>query len=529
MKFKKVLAALAVLTVSVSICSQQVFADVLPNSDYNGSNYGDNNYGGFLNFYSSPIKSYLTKLDDGSLMRFQASSDEEKYLVEYYSAEYEFVSSKTINAELALFGGFYASADNYYVLTGQKNYEESDEVEVFRVTKYDKDWNRMGSVGLYGANTTIPFDAGTARMADDGKYLYIRTCHEMYTSDDGSNHQANVTIQVDMEKMEIHYAGYLVSYESVGYVSHSFNQFIRFDNDGTFATIDHGDAYPRSVALYTYSVGEDRSWDNSWGFYPEEITEDEIYTNEYHSMLDICGSIGDNYTGVEVGGFEISDTAYIVAGKSIVQDENYTNKNATNIFVSVLPKDADDPEIIWITNYDDESVSNPHLTKISSNRFLLSWEKDKKVYYTELDGNGKQISEIYSFNAYLSDCEPIVANGEVVWYVWQNYEWYDDNMLAFYTINTDDISKNGKHVFLSEKPEETTVITTVESVTTVPEAEVNTDANNETTTSPTVENTANVSTGGSVNTDVNQPTGVILLVLPAAIAAAGVMISKKRR
>lgn len=33
--------------------------------------------------------------------------------------------------------------------------------------------------------------------------MIIHTCHEMYKSDDGYNHQANVTIQVDIDKMKI--------------------------------------------------------------------------------------------------------------------------------------------------------------------------------------------------------------------------------------------------------------------------------------------------------------------------------------
>ena len=33
--------------------------------------------------------------------------------------------------------------------------EESADVEVYRITKYDKDWNRISSAGLYDCNTTL--------------------------------------------------------------------------------------------------------------------------------------------------------------------------------------------------------------------------------------------------------------------------------------------------------------------------------------------------------------------------------------
>lgn len=37
----------------------------------------------------------------------------------------------------------------------------------------------------------------------------------------------------------------------LGYVSHSFNQFIQIDN-GTLLGSDHGDAYPRAITVLQY-------------------------------------------------------------------------------------------------------------------------------------------------------------------------------------------------------------------------------------------------------------------------------------
>ena len=60
-------------------------------------------------------------------------------------------------------------------------------------------------------------------MTHSGDHLLVRTCHEMYKSSDGNNHQSNVTIEVDMPSMTItdSYTGIMnVDY---GYVSQSFN------------------------------------------------------------------------------------------------------------------------------------------------------------------------------------------------------------------------------------------------------------------------------------------------------------------
>ena len=121
---------------------------------------------------------------------------------------------------------------------------------VIRVVKYSKDWKRLGQTSLRGANTTIPFDAGSLRCAEYGDYLYIRTCHEMYASSrDGKNHQANLTLTVRQSDMRLTDTYYIVMNNSVGYVSHSFNQFVLIDQERNIVTLDHGDAYPRSIVL----------------------------------------------------------------------------------------------------------------------------------------------------------------------------------------------------------------------------------------------------------------------------------------
>lgn len=89
-------------------------------------------------------------------------------------------------------------------------------------------------------------------MAHEGKWLLIHTSHKMYQSYDGYNHQANVTIQVDTDNMTITDSFTDVANIGRGYVSHSFNQFIEIENNKA-VTIDHGDAYPRSIVLIKYN------------------------------------------------------------------------------------------------------------------------------------------------------------------------------------------------------------------------------------------------------------------------------------
>ena len=385
------------------------------------SNVGDHEY---TYYWSDVTRSYLVDCKNNTLMRFQYDLTANKMIAEYYTYDYKLVSQKEIKAELPIFGGFYASEKYYFVLTGQSNMSESASVECFRITKYDKNWNRIKSVGLYDCNTTIPFDAGNARFAECGDYLIIRTAHEMYTSPrDGLNHQANVTIEVNMNTMEITDSLTYVWNASVGYVSHSFNQFIEIE-DNKIVAVDHGDANPRSVVLLKYNATAD---DGTF-----------LSSCSATNMLSIYGATGENYTGCTVGGFEISSSAYLVAGTSVVQDGAHFYDGVQNIYVSSLSKTTGQVAFTYLTAYSDASAGVPYLVKLSDSSFVLMWEKDGYVHYTKLDASGAVTGKTYKMQAALSDCEPIVVNGKIVWYV------CNGTNVDFYSINANALSETKK-------------------------------------------------------------------------------------
>ena len=389
---------------------------------YNGTNVEWQNY----SKWASPTTSYLSECADGTIMRVQYGSSIEGILVEYYNTSYDFISSKIIPEELPIFGAFYETDTNYFLLTGQTNEQESAEVEVYRITKYDKQWKRIGSTGLYDCNTTIPFYAGSARMDDWGKYLLIRTCHEMYRTSDGYNHQANVTIQLDMETMQITDSFTDIMNTSCGYVSHSFNQFIKIE-DGKIVAVDHGDAHLRGVTLIRYKT------DLSTGkFVP--IWESFC---EVTNAMKFPGEIGENVTGAAIGGFELSDSRYLITGHSVEQDSNNLTRKTRNVFVIAVDKNKLESKINWLTSYEegDGTTSTPQMVKINDNRFLVLWSRDNTVYYTEVDGIGKQIGTTYSISGSLSDCVPIVVGNKIIWYTWKN------ETVIFYEISINNLEQ----------------------------------------------------------------------------------------
>ena len=411
-----VLSGAMAVSTAVSAGSFSAFA-VAQCVAYSGSNVNDQDYVQ----WSNTVKSYLTVCDNGNYMRVQSGAIKGKLLVEYYSSDFEPLSTKLIDNELPVFGAFYDSGNNYYVLSGQENPKQNDSLEVFRITKYDKNWNKIKSCGLYGANTTVPFDAGSARMTHSGDHLLVRTCHEMYKSSDGNNHQANVTIEVDMPSMTItdSYTGIMnVDY---GYVSHSFNQFIKTDGNHIVA-LDHGDAHPRSAVLVKYN--SDFTTGKFFPSYFEQVSNIDVVTYPEYT----AGHY--NYTGAAIGGFDVSSSSYIVAQSTV--DLDYINTSETrNVYVSAVSKDLSTNKLNKITSYAEgtDSASAPQLVKINNNSFLLLWSRDTKVSCVKLNADGTVNGSIHTFEGSLSDCQPVIKNGRAVWYV------YDKNNVTFNSLN----------------------------------------------------------------------------------------------
>ena len=411
-----VLSGAMAVSTAVSAGSFSAFA-VAQCVAYSGSNVNAQDYVQ----WSDTVKSYLTVCDNGNYMRVQSGAIEGKLLVEYYSSDFEPLSTKLIDNELPIFGAFYDSGNNYYVLSGQENPKQNDSLEVFRITKYDKNWNKIKSCGLYGANTTVPFDAGSARITHSGDHLLVRTCHEMYKSSDGNNHQANVTIEVDMPSMTItdSYTGIMnVDY---GYVSHSFNQFIK--TDGThIVALDHGDAHPRSAVLVKYN--SDFTTGKFFPSYFDKVSNIDVVTYPEYT----AGHY--NYTGAAIGGFDVSSSSYIVAQSTV--DLDYINTSKTrNVYVSAVSKDLSINKLNKITSYAEgtDSASAPQLVKINDNSFLLLWSRDTKVSCVKLNADGTVNGSIHTFESSLSDCQPVIKNGRAVWYV------YDKNNVTFNSLN----------------------------------------------------------------------------------------------
>lgn len=353
---------------------------------------------GSENSFNYSIKSYIQDYTDGKIARI--SCDDATVMIDIYSdSNYELLESKTVPMELPIWGGYFCGKDYNFFLFGQNNPKESDSVEVMRVVKYSKDWKRIGSTSIKGANTSAIFDAGTPRMYDDSGTLYVHTSHEMYVSSDGLHHQANVQLHINISDMKVKYLFADVMNVGYGYVSHSFDQYVRADGNDVF-TVDLGDAYPRGVVI----CKKDPSG----------------AMKKYSVILKSVGEIGLNSTGISLGGFDLSNNNCIVVGNSAPQDSTSTFSKR-NIFVGIASRDLSSSKILWLTNYTDAGrVSAPKLVKISGNDFLVMWNeydssgKFSKLQIVRIDENGNKKAQI-SNGAMVSKSEPVIIDGNLIW------------------------------------------------------------------------------------------------------------------
>lgn len=366
--------------------------------------------------YANIIKSYLIDNNDGTFYMFdkKSSNDNYIYIDTYDSKTYELLNTQKVETELDLFGGFYSGEKYNYIVFGQENKEENDNKEVIRIVKYDKEFNRIDECSIKGGEsfTIQPFRSSSVRMAENENELTIHTSRLRYTTDDGLNHQSQLTIILDTDTMKT--KNYLGEFQK-NHVSHSFNQFAQYDGD-KLVLVDHGDAYPRSIVLNKESGSE--------------FTEVDLFK--------IPGAIGANCTGVTIGGFEISDTNYLVAINSIDHNKvtEYTSYemigldlDERDIILLTCDKNTNSVKQIKFTDYINNNMlgSTPYLVKIDDNRFMLMWEEfiynnknaeSNGMKYVEIDGNGNKLTEIMhnkNFNL-SSDCKPQVIDNKVVWY-----------------------------------------------------------------------------------------------------------------
>ena len=387
--------------------------------------------------WSSVVKSNLTENSDKTLTRVESTSN--GVLVEKYSADGKtLISKSTIKNELPIYGGYFSGKNNNYIVFGQNNKGEKDSAEIVRIVKYSKSWSKISDCKIYGSNTFEPFEAGSLRMIElDGK-LYVYTCHTMYADSNKLNHQANMLFTVDESTMKTTDSMYEVSNLQDGYVSHSFNQFIK--TDGTYIyRVDHSESNNMIMSGQYLSVN---------GITLSRYNKNSSSTNVAVTIPLKFDIHSGNYTGASIGGFEVGSGNCLIAYTKDIS----SSCKSRNAYISVTDEYFNKTNNIALTSYKSGtkvSCRTPQLVKINENLFLVMWEEynssTNKVTTKAktIDSSANTVASA-TLSVRLSDCQPVMcSDGTVKWYV------SDNSAPKLYSINPYDLTKRHEHTYTS--------------------------------------------------------------------------------
>ena len=319
--------------------------------------------------------------------------------------------TKTIKLKYDVWGGFFQGTDgNFYVAVGYQNPKESTKKTVIKVIQYNNKWKKLKTANIKGGvyNTFqgiyTPFDAGNCRMDMQGNTLYLMTSRLMFEFFDG-RHQSNISFKINTKTMKAAEA-------NESYVSHSFNQFVKF-KDGTLYILDHGDAFPRGIQLTTVS---------DYGSDQQKVSS--------KLLLNFKGESGNNFTGCKVGGMEIGSTNVLVCGTSqpheykIKKISGFGSEMKYNAFLALTDRKSGKVTFKWLTTYNPKTTSvtvgETRMVKLSDNRFAILYTTTQKkkttLNYAVYSDTGKKIySKKYTNMVFDGDSQPILHKGSIIW------------------------------------------------------------------------------------------------------------------
>ena len=209
-----------------------------------------------------------------------------------------------------------------------------------------------------------------------------------------------------------------------GLVSHCFNQFILIDSNKNIITLNHRDKGPRSICLFKNA---------------KKAGKKKFLTYNKGTMLEIYRipkykgeeEFGYNMTGTSLGGFEETKDGYAAAYATDGKGGNAEYEGTKNVFFTFTPKSQfteNATKTRKLTSYAEnsaESAGTPQMVSTGKDGGYILWEIIKdgeisgQIAWASYDAQGN-VSDVNLADGYLSDCKPIFADGEVLWYATRN-------------------------------------------------------------------------------------------------------------
>ena len=421
--------------------------------------------------------------ENGTIVAVRADRKNENgtVTVQKYFSDFSLQSEKILSFEGEKFGGFFNGTLYNFILFGNDNEENSDDKVTYHLVKYDKDFNRLDSLRIKGAYTTIPFDLGSVSMAESGNSLVIHTAKKRY---DG--HQSQMTFIVSISSMS------LMNGEDIGafqlnHVSHSFDQRVKIDESKNVYLLDQGDGYPRSLVMTKMMIENEKF---IWGYRKDgrKFQNDRsLREKKRFDIIKFPGGFGANDTGFSLGSMVEGSKNFLIGGNHIdygkvtsFDEHTFYGEDLDKRDAYIFVVNKEDPTLVntvKLTDYAKESkrvtYSPVRIAKIEDNKYVALWNeynrrekaisvkdevekmkekndstvdtilrKMKRKYkwksnntlcYQYLDQEGNLISEMKKLeNMEISYTEPVVVNGNIIWTnagAFNNYGSKEDKIL----------------------------------------------------------------------------------------------------
>jgi hypothetical protein len=368
-------------------------------------------FGSYPSNEARKVERTIYTMGDGTVVDVRRSSSAAQ--VRTFDKSGNLKASKTIPAELEFCGAFFHGETYNYMAFIEYAHSEDDNFEVIRIVKYDASFNRLGAASVYAGEAYTMSASTHGRFAERGGELAYHTSRTRYVTADGLHHQSNLTVLLDSGPMAVKYVS---EQFPANHVSHSFDQYVLYDG-GTPVYLDHGDGSPRAVVVNKPVNGLARGGGSgSWG----GGAPYEGY------MLKYIGPSGANYTGVSVGGFQMSDTSYLTAVSTIdhskihswlrppdsvldsgTRPSNEDEVEWRNIVVCALPRNfanEGEAERVTLGSYwgTGRTASTPQLLPNGDGTFTVAWAvhsggKRESFVAQAIDGRGRPVGALRSY------------------------------------------------------------------------------------------------------------------------------------
>ncbi|MBO5389512.1 MAG: hypothetical protein J6A59_15560 [Lachnospiraceae bacterium] len=404
--------------------------------------------------YGSRPATYLFLTEEG--YERVAWNNDYKVVVEKYGWDFTLTDSFAIDqkyiapagcaTEDVLFGGVHEGEKYNFVLTGQYNEFESDDLNTIRVSKFSKDWTYISDCKISNnldVEIYVPFRSGNMEFEELDGNLWISFARTGYASGDNLHHHGKQNIIIRESDMTL--------LGSAADFWHSFDQYMEVCN-GQMYQMELSEGSRKVIVedqnIENYTGG----WNYNWASGCDELTSvfDFWSTDEYgvwsYSL----------YGGT--GGFEASDanSKLLSVGYSVDQEilinegQEAADGLSYNVWIASTTTDLSDTKFRWLTNYEDNGSVDadlPHIVKVNDDKFLVIWSEYSYDYdtwgsgfdnikYMYVDSDGAPISDIKEMKGYLTENKPVVnAEGEIVW------DAADGQKLYFFKILPDGTSK----------------------------------------------------------------------------------------